>query len=531
MAPELPIRTSNSKPNSTSLLSLPNEIISAICCSLCFHCRADQVVSAPSAAVVKAYRDQVAIAYLSHCSKRLRGIAQPILFHWYHELEMEDWRRRERRLESFVEAIIRNRHLAPSVKALAFYQPEPKRSGLSDAKVRGWRVYEVDMIARPTAEALGTRYLSRRARTSRPACFLELQGLAIAIAPRLSQLCFNNFPRRTNTPYNWTSWSYALPSLTYLALPEVKIHMPWAETTIHIREAKQLARRTPNLETLVFPEPSCGGRRMRVARRAIDEPWDVPLPKLKKLSLNGLAMPLAAQLLAHCPQLTDFEYDEMPDDDGGDDEAWTILNPSQHLAHVQATLRRLCYSVRSSSLELASNHEDGNNVALHFYVSRYDYTIGGPRNAAFAACPSGLSLAAFPLLEELEIDQILLYGPIFRPSYSPMPTRGSCMRETTPEHFLSKLPRSLRRLHVSSVIYWPAMYRDLLALLEERERFPRLEQIVLQVYAAPDKEEGFDLVDRFWDARGVGVSVWEAPPFLQLGLREPEGWTMPLLFG
>ncbi len=538
MALELPVPTKDHRArNAPGLLSLPSEIISSICSLLCFHCRVDCAVSATWDAALRAYSDQVALAYLSRCSKRLRDIAQPILFHWYHDLEDGDHLRQERQLENFVDTIIRNPHLAASVRALAFYQPEIKRPGPTYAQVRDSRVYEVEKIFRPTIEALGPGHLARRAAALRPACFFELRDLAIASTPKLAQLLLHEVPDgREDGQYNWTSWSYALSSLTSLAFPGVRSTSgdSWEEVTIHIHEAKQLLRQTTNLETLIFPD-SGGGGPMAAVNRVIDEPWDVPFPKLKTLSINGIAVPLLGQILAHCPQLEDLEYEETPHD--YDDADWTILDPSQHLAHLRPTLRRFCYSVSFNS----DHYDEDNSGALRFYGSRYD-ALHRRDDPGFAACPSGLDLAEFPVLEDLAIDQILLYGPVFAPTFSYVPTRGYCRRETAPECFLAKLPRSLRRLHVAGIIYWPAMYRDLLALLGEVERFPRLERIVLQVYAPPegaDEEEGWDLVDRFWEARGVEVMIWEAAGYPQAhsrGVLPPrpgwtETWIRPPLFG
>jgi hypothetical protein len=91
MARKLLIRTSNGGQPDTGILSLPTELISAICCLLCFHCYGGRVVDATSEAVAAAYEDQRAISALSRCSRGLRDIAQPILFHWYYDLEEEDY--------------------------------------------------------------------------------------------------------------------------------------------------------------------------------------------------------------------------------------------------------------------------------------------------------------------------------------------------------------------------------------------------------------------------------------------------------
>ncbi|KAK3898070.1 hypothetical protein C8A05DRAFT_19284, partial [Staphylotrichum tortipilum] len=372
-----------------------------ICRPFCFHCQVDCVVTADPDDVAKGCSDQITLS----CCKRLRDMVQPILFHWYHDLEDENYRRQERHLEHFVEAIIRNAGLAASVRVLVLRQQS----------------------------------------SNIPALAPQRRGSGVS-----------------------TRWT---------------------------RSSARLRRRHHR-----------------------QKPWDVPLPNLKKLSLNGIAAPLLAQMLAHSSQLSDLEYHEALDDD-----AWRILNPSEHLAHAQSTLRRLCYSVLIRSVHLASSREV------------FDPLL----DPGFASCPSGLSFTDFSVLEILEIDQILLYGPVFRPSYSCQPATGYCIRETAPEDFLANLPPSLRRLRVGSIIYWPAIYRDWLALERGMERFPRLEQVVLHVYVRPQRGENRFLVESFWEARGVRVGVWQTetrPDQLSRGLL-PErpwwsrDWAAPLMSG
>ncbi|KAK3902617.1 hypothetical protein C8A05DRAFT_15354 [Staphylotrichum tortipilum] len=501
MAHELPIRTSNGGQPDAGILRLPTELISAICCMLCFHCRGGRVVDATSKAVTAAYEDQMAISALSRCSRGLRDKAQPILFHWYHDLEEEDYGRQQRHLERFVEAIIRKPHLAASVKALAFYQPtlSSSHSHLSYAQARARRTYEVDRIFRPTAISLGPGHLARRANSSQPALHVELRDLAIALCPALSQLCFHDIPipAEDEAPeYNWTTWSYPLPSLTTLVFPGTRTRIRRKEATYHIREATYLLRHAPSLHTLIAPD--CGGA--GGGRRHLfldhhhdndddddDEAWDVgPLPALRTLSLNGIGMTVLARILRCCPALQDLEYLDEP----ASERVWVVLDPARDLGHLRGTLRRLCYS-------------DGNNNGVFFYCgARHD---DGPGMA-----PDGLGFAGFGVLEVLEIEQFLLYGPVFAPSDSRFPGNGVCLRETTGENFLVKLPASLRRLRVGAVIYWPAMYRDLLALVEQQcARFPRLEAVAVEVYRAPPRYQAEHLAGVF-AAAGVAFSVARA---------------------
>lgn len=271
MALELPFRTSNPSKLNTGLLSLPPELISAICSELCLHCRIDRVVEARSDAATAAVEDQRVISRLSQCSRRLRDIAQPALFHWYHGLEEEEYFRYAKRLASFVDAVIRNPGLAVSVRALALYDPD------SDARPRC--AFALDEIYRPTAEALGG-HLAYRSPWSSKASVSDMCELAMAILPGLSQLRLQAFYDLSGSvDLHWSSWSYDMHSLTYLAFSGARKGDPREEGTYHIHEAKSLLRHTPNLRTLIAPDCS-GGREIMLAWDFAREPWDVPLPKL-----------------------------------------------------------------------------------------------------------------------------------------------------------------------------------------------------------------------------------------------------------
>ena len=111
------------------------------------------------------------------------------------------------------------------------------------------------------------------------------------------------------------------------------------------------------------------------------------------------------------------------------------------------------------------------------------------------------------MLKVLKVDQILLYRPMFTPSETIYPGNSICLRKTTAKNFLAKMPASLRRLRVGAVIYWPAIYQDLLALAEQqRARFPRLEAVAVEVYKTPPRYQGEHLAGVF-AAASISLSV------------------------
>ncbi|KAM7196057.1 hypothetical protein V8F33_006349, partial [Rhypophila sp. PSN 637] len=102
------------------LLNLPNEMIIEICRSLCLHCRHERIGELPEEDVAAGIQDQLAISRLSRCSKTLRDIAQPILFHFFARLAQ---RASQKRLPAFVHTLLWRPDLASSVRSLALWSP------------------------------------------------------------------------------------------------------------------------------------------------------------------------------------------------------------------------------------------------------------------------------------------------------------------------------------------------------------------------------------------------------------------------
>ncbi|KAL2021831.1 hypothetical protein VTK56DRAFT_6605 [Thermocarpiscus australiensis] len=466
----LPIRPSKLN---AGLLDLPAEVISEVCCSLCFHCQQrGTLVEATSAAVRAADQDQQAISRLSRCSKLLRNIALPVLFHWYHGFEREDYPRQLKRLASFVCTIIRKPGLAASVKALALYTLEYDSCG-SDEEQWAQRVYDADGIYQRAVEAIGGHLLQRCGLHPSVASYPlveDLQELAMAISP-------GPFPALVR-------WQYDLSRLAYLAFPGVSEDSknPMG-CKYHIVEAKALLRHTPNLWVLVAPDWS-GSWGDFFKTKLNSEPWDVALPKLRKLSLNGLNVQELDKFLLCCPVLEDLEY--------FDDTVvlYGVLSPDRPLGHLRATLRRF----RSGS--------DGGNGSAAVEDDGDDVNLDDARQVSNAPMRSGLSFSSFPVLEQLELEQLPLYGLLLP---SPVNYAWEPSMVATPAGFLAKQPPSLRHLRIGYIIFWPILYRDLLALAAEQPApFPRLEAVKLEVFRAPPRDEHRRLLETF---RSVNVSV------------------------
>ena len=193
--------------------------------------------------------------------------------------------------------------------------------------------------------------------------------------------------------------------------------------------------------------------------------------------------------------LEDLEYY----DDVHEEDQWRVLNPERHLGHVRATLRRLCYSMVDTEPWSQPSDGDGDAGRAQRILDLTDIDLEAKMDM------SGLSFSSFPVLEQLELEQLLLYGPVFPTLDDPAEDRSS--RLTNPEDFLVKMPPSLRRLRVGCIIYWPTIYRDLLALAKQASRFPQLRTVDLEVCKPPPQDEHRHLVEMFRALSNISVSV------------------------
>ena len=105
------------------------------------------------------------------------------------------------------------------------------------------------------------------------------------------------------------------------------------------------------------------------------------------------------------------------------------------------------------------------------------------------------SFVDFPRLEILEVEQLLLYGPVFDDEERWQRFDG--MKEIGPEIFMASLPSSLRILHIGMVLAWPELHRDLLGMTEKLYRFQNLSVVAVDPYEAPPPEQVRELEDAF----------------------------------
>ncbi|KIL86535.1 hypothetical protein FAVG1_10365 [Fusarium avenaceum] len=457
-----------------SIGDLPVEIFAAICRNLCVHCQHAHVVDLPPDEIDHAIEAQQALSRLSRTCRRFRNIAQPILHHCYHsgrqsELSNSpewwadaDARRREvETLETFLRTLLERPDLAKHVRAVAFF-------ALREVTARQISK-ETQALFRQAGERAGFRALP----TYKQVDSKWLQEASIMAAPFVEQLLIYRSSQE-GLQYIRDSPFY-LPNLKYLVLPGQGKN---PDECCHIQQMQDMLAKAQNLEVLAASDADCGTD-IPLRERFRAEPWDTALSSLRRLSLHGLDPDNLAKILRRSPVLEDLEY-------FCDMDKYTVLQHN-HLAPVSRSLRRLCYT--STTWE----HTSGGAQDIIEQVStflRWDSSLRGDA-----------SFADFPRLEILEIEQLLLYGPLFD-DQEERRQRFESMKESGPEIFMASLPSSLRILHIGMVLAWPEMHRDLLGMTEKLYRFQNLGIVAVDPYEEPPQEEIKELEDAFM-AKGV----------------------------
>lgn len=359
-----------------------------------------------------------------------------------------------------------------------------------------WRIIEdEDQVFARAAERLGPWSAGRRYRG-----LDNLQEFAIALA---SEATYVLLQREAASPFlSWTEWPLPMDNLRHIVLVGWRYRWERPMFTYHIREATALLRQARNLESLVAAE--CGydgvGKLWRERHELKALPWDVALPRLRKLSLNGdnVGGKEVEAIIRHSTVFEDLELFQ-----GGLVWGREALDLERHLGTAKKTLKRLCYSavqikatLRESDVSSAeswelSDSDDDEDWFDPTWVNLYGFKVG-------------FSLKDFSALESLELEQLLLYGMVF---VAPDNVGNDRSRElVTTEEFLAKFPPSLMRLRLGCIFYWPIIFRDMLAMAGERARFPKLGSVTLEVRKIPPREEFDCLVDAFRKA-GIAFSV------------------------
>ncbi|KAL4727186.1 hypothetical protein ACLX1H_006087 [Fusarium chlamydosporum] len=452
-----------------SIEDLPVEIFTAICRNLCVHCQHAHVVDLPPDEICHAIKAQQALSRLSRTCRQFHITAQPILYHCYHSGRRPDasnnpeWSgdidARKHELETlkiFLRTLLERPDLAKHVRALAFF-------ALREVTV-GKTPQDMQDLFRQAGERAGFRALPSYEKVDSK----WLQEASIMAAPFVEQLLIY---RSSSEGLQYLRDSpFYLPNLKYLVLPGQGKN---PDECCHIQQMQDVLAKAQNLEVLAASDADCGTD-IPLRERFRAEPWDTALSSLRRLSLHGLDPDNLAKILRRSPVLEDLEY-------FCDMDKYTVLQHN-HLAPVSRSLRRLCYTI--TTLE----HTSGGAQDIIEQVSmflRWDSSLRGD-----------VSFADFPRLEILEIEQLLLYGPVFDDKEERR-QRFELMKGIGPEIFMASLPSSLRVLHIGMVLAWPEMHRDLLGMAEKIYRFQNLSVVAVDPYEAPPEEQIKELEDIF----------------------------------
>jgi len=497
MASQLPMTT---KPGAArtpaSLLSLPIEILKDICEGLCLHCRIPHVVDAPHWVVDEAKNDQKALSRLSRTCQALRGVAQPIVFHYYHSGSIariaadSRWEedstsvRCKHRASRFLRAIILRPDLGLCVKALAFYSlalgedPPP-------APIRN---FIVDLIAEPFG--IGQNDFRRAAESSTDFFSpIGIPHIASFFCPNVEQLCVGNISMRewSQREHKLDIWLWPnMSKVRYLAFTSDTIALGQDDVSnamdYHFSQAHWYYARCPNVETLIAAD--CGFNWNQIDHidmyQIIDCTlgWgvkeDLLFNNLRKISVDGISPALLQRLIDTSPMLEDVEYYYST-------QNWIRIPfpilKDEHVAGAASKLRRFCYSI-GRDFVTSTTVEDPEHLLYHVGAGLEEHWFVQDRQ------PTCLGSSRFATLETLEVDQGVLYGPVFeRDEETGEPLNAPIGKQAAdPEgYFLNLLPASLRRLRIGLVVGWEELERDLAALARNKTgRFPDLLRIELE---------------------------------------------------
>ncbi|KAM0351626.1 hypothetical protein ACHAPU_002636 [Fusarium lateritium] len=457
-----------------SIGDLPVEIFTAICRSLCTHCQHAHVVDLPPDEIDHAIKAQQALSRLSRTCRRFRSTAQPMLYHYYHSgtqsgsSNNSEWwadgdvRRREvDTLGAFLRTLLQRPDLARHVSAMAFFALRE----VTTCQIPK----EEQALFRQAGERMGFRALPSYEYVDPK----WLQEASIMAAPFLKQLLIYRSSQE-GLQYIKDSPFY-LPNLKYLVLPG---QSKSSDNCCHIQQMQDILAKAQNLEILDASDADCGTD-IPFRERCRAEPWDTALSNLRRLSLHGLDPDNLAKILRHSPALEDLEY-------FCDMDKYTVLQHN-HLTPVRQSLRRLCYT--STTWEHTSGGAQDTIEQISMFL-RWDSSLRGDA-----------SFVDFPCLEILEIEQLLLYGPVLDDQQD-REQRFESMKDIGPEIFMASLPSSLRILHIGMVLAWPEMHRDLLGMAEKLYRFRNLSLVAVDPYEDAPQEQIKELEDAF-TAKGV----------------------------
>jgi hypothetical protein len=453
---------------------LPEELLIRICSYLCFHCQNPDDFINPD--VPSVWESKATLARVCLASKRMLGIAQPVLYHYYATGNIPGpiYSRREAdhgypcaddKLPAFLCTLIRCPILATYVRSLQLqeiHNPGVPAIGFST---------ELLHLFTNTSETLGIEppiWAQSVIDRSLPPPFYKGQpGRRIYIDFWLRELIIALTPRTEKIIYGHSRYMHLvrikpskrlLPALKSLAFRS-------GGTTYKLDGMLELIRMAPNLTSLyVIGSHSWNGEGLPERSSA--------LPQLQKLVVEGLEVPGLNRLLRWQGQLRDLEYYSSGVIYG--EEFVLALSP------VKDVLTRLCYG----SI-FANAHVDvsDDRCAEHWIRMQGIYSTMA-------------SLKEFSRLRELIVDQAALY---YRHEHG----------QYVAQRLVRLLPVSIESVHLTYV--FTSIHGELLQLaLAKPNKFPKLRHLKIGIVdrCQPDRQAGLEQMRTVEaDFAAVGVQM------------------------
>lgn len=519
----------------TRLTELPTEVLSNICQLLCLHCRSEHMVDLERNVISAAHDDQRTLARLARTCKRFREIAQPVLFHWYHsgylpfkESSSIEWKQHpdmnptgggNDQLLPFLRSVTGQPALAAAVRTFSLVTINQRFQAKAEEKL--WS----DM----------NRAVELHVNQQQQFNYRGLDCAVPLVLPNITQ-CFILCGRGPCLYHDLRSSPARLYGLTYLALS------PWPDyMNYDLLDLIDLLACMPNLETLIAPD--CGSTTTWDNYLALPHgKWGLQLDKLRSLSISDVDPEVLHSFLRCCPALEDLE---IFCDFNGEYPRPTL----RHFEHVKEKLRRFCYSATSpymqdrNWIEEDDSEEDRDmaHVLSRSFKTPIYLFVNTPEDPEPTKTYGPFDCSGYSCLEILEIEQLLLYGPVFTRDTRAEAFAASA--DSGPDAFMSRIPSSLRVLHVGMVVAWPELRRDLAGLARAvGTRFPYLHTVRVDTFqgqchgplSADEVREMEVLLGSVGVAFSVGATPDGSSPRGMLGPRpgQPETWrVLPVLYG
>lgn len=446
-----------------NLLDLPNELLSRIFETLCLHCQSDPDVVVDYD-TRDAWESKRCLARICRVSQTACSVAQPVLYHYYSSGNMQkitgfreiaEKPEEDDLLPGFLSSTLRQPKLARAVRVLSF-APGSFPNGIAhdvaefliDESLRTGLTPPIDDPS-ILLEQLGPRKRKKHEtvwenEVEPNSAYVGrihhwLQGIAISNCPFIEQL---------HISYRPPGWLPAIAPKLILRRLRIIAVTTGLGPHVYAPHISRFVDAAPNLKSLY------GGD--------IDFTFELGgnLSGLQKLSINGSTSGGLEVILSYCTSLQDLEYHQDP--------FLPSIAREANFAPVSRTLRRLCFSVVPH--------------AAYPGVSRYGPQPPSRDTSYFTMLAvldkvkfnGGVSVQNFGLLEILEIDYFLLYGRARE-----VDERDANFRP----RLASKLPSSIRILHIGFVTDWKHFCGELIALASEIKagRLAKLEIIRVDV--------------------------------------------------